>query len=78
MLPAACSRGHQGMPRLGRKLNYWCTPTLGGDKRCKAGAEQLPKPLWRNVLVSGLLPSRYERNFLAGHGIRHSSQVDLL
>ena len=63
MLPAACSRGHQGMPRLGRKLNYGFTLTWSGDKRCKAGVKQLPKPLWRNVLVSGLLPSRYERNF---------------
>ena len=78
MLPAACSRGHQGMPWLSRKLNYWCTPTLGGDKRCEAGAKQLPKPLWRNVLVSVLLPSRYERHFLTGHWISHGSKVDLL
>jgi hypothetical protein len=64
----------------GRKLNHWFTLTGSGDKRCKAGAKQLPKPLsrWRNVLVSGLLPSRYERNFLASHGICHGSQVDLL
>jgi hypothetical protein len=58
MLPAACSRGHQGMPRLCRKLNYWYFLTCGGDKRCKAGAKQLSKTLWRNVLVSGLLLSR--------------------
>jgi hypothetical protein len=46
------------MPRLCRKLNYWYFLTCGGDKRCKAGAKQLPKTLWRNVLVAGLLPSR--------------------